>query len=517
MSVETLLQRTFATVPEMIAALGDEQPDAQAIIDDTRSVTYRQLNTLIDRVACALQRDGLTPTQAVAVCASSSIEYMAVFLGALKAGVAVSPLAPSSTAEQLLMMLADCAAVMFFLDESVGRPLAPVVTRIRPRRIALDGSDAGEAFANWLAPERSSPKPVTFEPAWPFNIIYSSGTTGAPKGIVQSHAMRWMHVTRGVDSGYGRGAVTLTSTPLYSNTTLVSVFPTLGLGGTLVLMKKFDALGYLERAQKHRATHTMLVPVQYRRIMALPEFARFDLSSFRMKFSTSAPFPADLKADVLKRWPGGLVEYYGMTEGGGSCRLIAHEHPDKLHTVGQPMPGHEVRLIDEEGRQVSPGEVGEVVGRSASMMNGYHNQPEKTAAAEWYSPDGLRFIRTGDVGRFDDDGFLVLMDRKKDMIISGGFNIYPTDIESVIARHPDVLETAVVGVPSEKWGETPVAFVTPRPGRTLDVADLSRFVNELVGKTQRPSAYEIVEALPRSAIGKVLKRELRDRFSQVSQ
>jgi long-chain acyl-CoA synthetase len=329
--------------------------------------------------------------------------------------------------------------------------------------------------------------------------------------------MRWMHVTRGVDSGYGRGAVTLTSTPLYSNTTLVSVFPTLGLGGTLVLMKKFDALGYLERAQKHRATHTMLVPVQYRRIMALPEFARFDLSSFRMKFSTSAPFPADLKADVLKRWPGGLVEYYGMTEGGGSCRLIAHEHPDKLHTVGQPMPGHEVRLIDEEGRQVSPGEVGEVVGRSASMMNGYHNQPEKTAAAEWYSPDGLRFIRTGDVGRFDDDGFLVLMDRKKDMIISGGFNIYPTDIESVIARHPDVLETAVVGVPSEKWGETPVAFVTPRPGRTLDVADLSRFVNELVGKTQRPSAYEIVEALPRSAIGKVLKRELRDRFSQVSQ
>jgi acyl-CoA synthetase (AMP-forming)/AMP-acid ligase II len=319
-------------------------------------------------------------------------------------------------------------------------------------------------------------------------------------------------VTRAVDTGYTRDAVTLTSTPLYSNTTLVSVIPTLALGGKLVLMKKFDARTFLELASKHRATHTMLVPVQYRRIMALPDFERFDLTSFHSKFSTSAPFPADLKADVLKRWPGGLVEYYGMTEGGGSCRLIAHEYPNKLHTVGQPMPGHEIRLIDEDGREVAAGEIGEIVGRSASMMNGYHNQPEKTRAAEWYSPDGQRYIRTGDVGRFDEDGFLVLMDRKKDMIISGGFNIYPSDIEAVIVQHPDVLEAAVVGVPSEQWGETPVAFVTPRAGRNLDVASLAQFVNERVGKTQRPSAYEIAENLPRSAIGKILKRELRDNF-----
>jgi long-chain acyl-CoA synthetase len=326
--------------------------------------------------------------------------------------------------------------------------------------------------------------------------------------------MRWGQVQRARTFLYGPDAITLISTPLYSNTTLVAFFPTLAHGGAIVLMEKFEAREFLKLAERHRATHAMLVPVQYRRILAVPHFDSFDLTCFRMKFSTSAPFPAGLKADVLKRWPGGLTEYYGMTEGGGSCRLIAHEHPDKLHTVGQPMPGHEVRLIDEDGKEVAAGEIGEVVGRSASMMNGYHNQPEKTAAAEWYSADGLRFIRTGDVGRFDEDGFLILMDRKKDMIISGGFNIYPSDIEAVIALHPDVLEAAVVGVPSEKWGETPVAFVTPRPGRTLDLAALARFVGERVGKTQRPSAYEIAESLPRSAIGKVLKRELRDSFTR---
>jgi len=216
---------------------------------------------------------------------------------------------------------------------------------------------------------------------------------------------------------------------------------------------------------------------------------------------------------VLKRWPGGLTEYYGMTEGGGSCHLLAHEHPDKLHTVGCPMPGHEIRLIDEQGREVPQGEIGEVVGRSPAMMNGYFNQPGKTSEAEWHDSEGKRFIRTGDVGRFDAEGFLTLMDRKKDMIISGGFNVYPSDLEAVLVKHPAVLEAAVVGVPSEQWGETPVAFAVLKPGATELPDVLCTWANERVGKTQRLSALKIVPALPRSAIGKVLKRELRDRYA----
>jgi acyl-CoA synthetase (AMP-forming)/AMP-acid ligase II len=244
--------------------------------------------------------------------------------------------------------------------------------------------------------------------------------------------------------------------------------------------------------------------------MEHPDFDRCDLSSYRMKFCTSAPFPAALKAEVLRRWPGGLTEYYGMTEGGGTCALECHAHPDKLHTVGRPMEGHDIRLIDEAGREVGPGETGEVVGRSVNMMVGYHNQPAKTAEAEWISPQGERFIRTGDVARFDEDGFLILMDRRKDMIISGGFNIYPSDLEVEINRHEAVLESAVVGAPSERWGETPVAFVALKAGAEVEPQALKDWVNARVGKTQRLADLHILDALPRSHIGKVLKRELRD-------
>ena len=276
-----------------------------------------------------------------------------------------------------------------------------------------------------------------------------------------------------------------------------------------MLLPKFDAGAFLALAERHRATHAMLVPVQYRRLMQHGDFDRFDLSSFRVKFSTSAPFSAALKAEVLRRWPGGLVEFYGMTEGGGSCMLAAHEHPDKLSTVGRPMEGHDIRLIGEDGREVAPGEAGEVVGRSPAMMTGYHNQPDKTREAEWWSPQGLRYIRTGDVGRFDADGFLTLIDRKKDMIISGGFNIYPSDLEAVLAAHPDVAEASVFGAPSDAWGETPVAAVALRSGATVGADALRAWVNGRVGKTQRLAALHVVEALPRSPIGKVLKRELR--------
>jgi len=171
-----------------------------------------------------------------------------------------------------------------------------------------------------------------------------------------------------------------------------------------------------------------------------------------------------------------------------------------------------MRLIDPAGNELPPGSIGEIVGRSPTMMTGYYRQPDKTAEAEWYDRDGLRFIRTGDIGRFDEDGFLVLMDRKKDMIISGGFNIYPSDLEQVLLQHPDIAEAAVVGVSSERWGETPVAFVTLRGDASLHAQALAAWANERLGKMQRVSEVVIADALPRSAIGKILKRELREGF-----
>ena len=179
--------------------------------------------------------------------------------------------------------------------------------------------------------------------------------------------------------------------------------------------------------------------------------------------------------------------------------------------MGRPAGGSDIRLIDEAGHEVPTGEAGEVVGRSASMMVGYHRQPDKTREAEWFAPDGKRFIRTGDVGRFDAEGFLTLFDRKKDMVISGGFNIYPSDLEAVLRAHPAVADVAVVGVPSAQWGETPVAFVVRRAGDDTPADTLLQWSNAQLGKTQRLASLQFIDELPRSPIGKVLKRELRGR------
>ncbi|MGH6695485.1 class I adenylate-forming enzyme family protein [Sphingopyxis sp.] len=503
-----MLDSDFATLTDLVRAHAAERPDAVAAADALRRLSWSELDQLTDRIAARLQQDGFTKGERTAIAGLNSVEQMAVILGTLRAGGVAGLVTNSATGEQMAAMIADTGARHLFLDNAAKTSLdGHVITA--SDLIAMDGSDAGTPLDAWLSPAGAQPTPVEILPEDGFNIIYSSGTTGTPKGIVHSHAMRWQHIVRGAPA-HGANAVTILSTPLYSNTTMASFMPTVGSGGQVVLMKKFDARGFLELAARERATNTMLVPVQYRRIMALEDFGDFDLSSFVVKYCTSAPFPATLKADVLQRWPGGLVEIYGMTEGGAAFILEAHQFPDKLHTVGKPAPGHIAKVIDEDGNELPQGSVGEVVGRSPAMMTGYNNRPDATKAMHWYDTEGNLFYRHGDIGRIDEDGFLTLMDRAKDMIISGGFNIFPSDLEAILIADDRVVEAAVVGMPSEEWGETPVAFVVLKPD--ADAESVRADCNAKIGKTQRLSAITVVEELPRSPIGKVLKRELRDAY-----
>lgn len=515
MTPDELLAREFGTLPDLLRAHARARPSHPALILDEEILDTAALDARVERVAKSLRREGLRPGDVVAICGSNSVAWVAAFLGALRAGAVVAPLPPSFTGETLARMCADAEARLIFVDSAAATTLLPVRDRIAARFISLE-DEIAEQTASDPAPVAAFETPA-LGPGDPCTLIYSSGTTGTPKGILQPQSMRWAHVRRGPLLGYGPQSVTLIALPLWSNTTLVSFLPALGLGGTVVLMRRFDAAGFLALASRHRVTHAMLVPVLVERLLAHQDFSRTDLSSFVLKTCTSAPFSAALKTQVLRRWPGGLVEFYGMSEGGASCMLAAHLHPDKLHTVGRPQPGHEIRLIDESGREVPAGDAGEIVGCSPMMMTGYHRLPAQTAQAEWFDGEGRRFIRTGDVGRLDTDGFLTLVDRRKDVVISGGANVFPSDLEEVLRAHPAVADVAVVGLPSASWGETPAAFVVRTEGAKTTPGELRAWANARLGKVQHLSAVEFIDALPRSALGKVLKRELRDTYLRATE
>ncbi|WP_072674566.1 class I adenylate-forming enzyme family protein [Erythrobacter sanguineus] len=508
MSTDMMMSRLaepFGSLPDILMEWSRIKGDDLALIDERREVYWAELVGLVERLAARLVETGLQRGQSVAILGTSTVEYALVFLAAVRAGGVAAPLTTSASREQLEGMAKDSGAIHLFIDAGKAAELGPdfMADLIR---VPLESID------QWMAPPAARAPAFAPEPGDPFNIIYSSGTTGIPKGIVHSHQMRWRQFAATALSYLGAGldVRSLASTPLYSNTTMVAFLPVLLAGGCVRVMGKFDCAKWLGFAQGDRTTITMLVPVQYQRLMDFAGFDDFDLSALKLKYCTSAPFSADLKREVLARMPGGLIEIYSMTEGGVVCLLPAHEFPDKLHTVGRPAPGSELKVLDEEDREVPPGTSGNMVGRSLTMMSGYKNRPDKTAEAQWIDPaTGEAWMRMGDIGRVDAEGFVELVGRAKDMIISGGFNIYPSDLEAELMREDDVIEAAVVGIASRQWGETPVGFVVLK-GSAADPATIMAAVNARLGKTQRLSALHAIAEMPRSHIGKLLKSDLRD-------
>jgi long-chain acyl-CoA synthetase len=498
-------------LPSVIERFAATRPNDVALLEGSKQATWSELAGAVERVAGALLSKPRARGDRVAVLAANSIEYVEAFFGALRAGLCAVPLPTLASTESLALMLADCDARILFASSGY-REAAE--TLVRNRGIEGVGFDfESEAFTSYRA-FQSKATPVAVPPisgSDAFDVIYSSGTTGVPKGIVHSHAARKASYAGSRAAYFSKDDVNVIATPFYSNTTCVTWFLATATGGKNLIVGKFSPDAFLVAVEQHRATHAMLVPVQYDRILEAERFPRSDVSSLRYLFSTSAPLRAETKRKIIDSTKADLIEIYGLTEGGPVTVLEARKHPDKLASVGKPSPGIDVRVVDEAGRSVPPGQAGEVIGRSSNMMEGYLNRPEETSAMLFRS-DGTLFFKTGDLGRFDEDGFLYLLDRKKDVIITGGFNVYATDLEAVMLQHEAVSEAAVIGIPSTRWGETPIALVVLRAGATASPDELMAFCNERVGKIQRLASVEIRSELPKNAIGKILKRDLREKY-----
>ncbi len=493
-----------------ILAHGLERPDEEALQCGGTRLLWGELRNQVLAVAGTLSPIVQNGAGRIGILGGASVELVVAYLATIAAGGCAVPLPASAHRDALEGMVTDSEPDLIIVHDDL--------------RMVLDGITKAPVID--ITPGPGMPKELTAAPALQgvipvspdadFNIIYSSGTTGRPKGIVHSHAMRYGQAARSL-FGLDRNCTMLLATPLYSNTTLMPLLATLFHGGRVILMPKFDALAYLDLAEAERATHTMLVPVQYQRILASDGFEQRDLSSFKIKQSTGAPLQASHKQAIVEKWPGRFLEVYGLTEGGCTCILDLSAFPHKAHTVGQPAAGNDIRIIDEAGNHLPAGERGEIIGRSATMMSGYFRNEEANKAFYWRDTDGTLFHRTGDIGMFDADGFLVLLDRRKDMIISGGFNIYASDLEEKLLSHPDVSDAAVIAVPSERWGETPLGLIVPRSGASVDPQGVLAWANAQLGKMQRLSGVELREELPRSNVGKVLKQILRQLYWEEQQ
>jgi long-chain acyl-CoA synthetase len=501
----------------VLGAFASSEPHRIALVAGDRVLTRADLVTRIARAAGGFAREGVGKGRRVAILGRNTVEYVIAFLGALGAGASVVPLPTMATTDALRAMLRDSSVSALLATREYGEPALVAARGVESLGdAAVFGLDfeheSFRDFRQWLEGEGDPPSTVLIEGADEFDVMYSSGTTGVPKGIVHSHAVRKASYRGSRARYFDQASVNVVATPFYSNTTCVTWLLTLAAGGANVLMTKFDAGDFLDIVERHRATHAMLVPVQHERILRAESLAHRDTSSLTHLFSTSAPMQASTKRAILDRFTAELVEIYGLTEGGVVTALVGRSDSHKLATVGRPTPGCDARIIDDDGRELPVGRAGEVVGRSTSIMCGYLNRPEATRELVWRDAEGRLFLRSGDIGRLDEEGYLHLLDRKKDVIISGGLNVYATDLEMELLQHPGVHEAAVIGVPSDRWGETPFGFVVVEPDASVTEEGLRDWCNARVGKAQRLGGLTIVGELPKNAIGKVLKRELRERY-----
>ena len=510
-----------ADLPDLLTVYASAQPGKPAVVDDRAGAgvvtwTYAELEAAANRLANALATLGVTRGDKVIWCGPNSPHVVAVINATRKLGAVAVPLNYRLTAEEARYIVAHSDACAAYVDAEYAHLIpAPRGGHLAGLRHVLGYGGAVPAglLSEDVVARASAEPPAAAAGESGATMIYTSGTTGKPKGAYrkltdQSTAIALLGLI-----GYTPDDIYLTSGPLYHSGPLAFMSAGLLLGQTIVVQRKFEPADWLRLVDKYKVTSTFSAPPPIRLVCALPAEvkARYDRSSLRIMLANAAPWSMALKQSYLADFPpGSLWEIYGSTELGVNCVLEPNDQLRKPGSCGKPAPGVEIRLLDPAGGQVTgtgPGHSGQLYVRSAGVFNEYYKQPESYQAATHGD-----FHTVGDIAYRDDEGYYYICDRKNDMIISGGMNVYPAEIEAALEEHPGIFDVAVFGIPSAEWGEQVHAAVVLAPGLSLSEADVIAHAHVHLAGYKCPRSVSFLAELPRTGSGKLLKRELRAPF-----
>ena len=486
---------------------------------DGKSLSYGEVVDLSHAVAKALRRSGVQPGDKVGILSANDPTAFSCVFGIARAGAVWCPVNPRNAAAENaeLLDLLDCSALIF--QPAFGELVAAIAPSL-PKLTTLvrlgDGDDLAQAFRSWLDAARGDPRAEAAPPDDVVALVGTGGTTGRPKGVMLTDRnLEAMSAITLMSYPFDGRPVYLAQAPL-THAAGVLCFPILARGGEVVIMAKPDVGRFLELIERHRVTHTFLPPTLIYMVLSHAALGSTDLSSLQCFWYGAAPMSTARLAEALDRI-GPMAQLFGQTEAPMMISTLSpaeHREPDgtissrRLASAGRPSPLVTVAILDDEGREVPRGERGEICVRGSLVMAGYYRNPEATAEASAHG-----WHHTGDIGFLDGDGYLFIVDRAKDMVISGGFNVYSAEVEQALMAHDAVRDCAVVGLPDDKWGERVVAVVQPQDGTEVDPADLIAFVKQRIGSVKAPKQIAVWPDLPRSSVGKVLKKEIRATLS----